>query len=592
MLGKLQNRLMLSVLFAVLTTGLAAQVKFYTQVSEAEISMGQPFQVQYIAEGFSDTPQIFSPNFSQFTVHDVFENKTTSVQSANLKLVIGYSRIIWLSAKRTGTFIIPGATAIINGKRMKSNPVKIIIRARRITAPTGFEKSVEPVPMTELSKLKPGDDLEKRVRENLFLRAESNKSSVYVGEAMLLSYKMYSRLRTQSRILKRPSLTGLSIVEMVDRYDREPEMENINGLLFYSSLVRKVQGFALQPGSMQLDIAEVASDMRFERLADRKIGSVGDILNGGATQSTWIDHTANLESNRLTIQVKPLPTQNQPAAFAGAVGNFSMTVTCSRNDIHPGDLVKILVKITGTGNIPLIVAPEIKWPAGVDTADPAVKEDFNKFIYPLDGYKSFEYTFAAPDTGNYIIPATDFVYFNPATHTYQVSRSDSIELKVTPGAARAAIDTTTENKTTKRPLQLYWFAVVAGIIVLWVTYQFLRPAKKTPAKQEQPKPVVQVDLLAPPRAALINGDILAFYQELARALWIATADYCQVQPSAVNKRNIAAVLGSRGIDEATINDLLAVLNECEWALYAPEHEISNAEAALQKATAVTDRLSR
>jgi hypothetical protein len=103
--------------------------------------------------------------------------------------------------------------------------------------------------------------------------------------------------------------------------------------------------------------------------------------------------------------------------------------------------------------------------------------------------------------------------------------------------------------------------------------------------------VVKTDILAPPNAALAQGNTLSFYQELAKALWQASAEYSGVVPSALNKRNVAVVLGSRGVDDGTIANLLTVLNECEWALYAPEHEISDAELALEKARAVVDRLT-
>lgn len=583
---------------------LSAQIKFSTVVTEAEIVVGQTFQVQYIVEGASEAPQFILPSFKQFTVHESFDSKSTAIQSPGLQMVEVHSKIVWLSATRAGSYTIPGAVAFVNGKRLFSQPQKIRVHTRSSISTVKPGEYEEDVPINALSELKPGDNLEDRIRRNLFLRTIASKNSCYVGETLMLTYKLYSRLKDNSEVLKRPSLTGLSIVEMVDSYDSRPEIEKLDGIPYYVNLVRKVQAFPLQAGIMQLDLAEVSSSVKFARVGNNASASknLDDLINPDkqpVAGKTYFDHNVTLMSNPVSIKVKPLPVENQPANFSGAVGRFEMSIVTPDEEIHAGDLVKIQVIVKGTGNIPLLVAPEIKWPKGVDTAEPSVKEEFNRYVFPLQGYKSFEYSFEAPDTGSYVIPATEFVFFNPSTAVYEKSISKPVVIKVVPGKPKEKnIDYAEESALVKQrtPFHFYWFGVLALLIVSWIAYQFWRGRKPSPTEiintQELklPETIEKIDPLAKTRKALEREELIPFYHELEQALWKLVADYCEVLPSALNKKNISMLLAAKNIDAETIRLFEELINECEWALYVPSHQLQNAANAFEKAERIAARL--
>jgi hypothetical protein len=598
------HKFILSALCSLAIWQLNAQVKFSTYVTDAEIVVGQTFQVQYILEGAAEKPQFIIPSFKQFIVHESFDNKSTSIQSPGLQMVEVHSKIVWLSVNKPGYYIIPGAIAFVNGKRLFSQPKKIRVHTRSSVSAVKPGEYEEDIPIGALSELKPGDDLEDRIRRNLFLKTITSKNSCYVGETLMLTYKLYSRLNANSQILKRPSLTGLSIVEMVDSYDTRPEIEKLNGIPYYVNLVRKVQGFPLQPGTMQLDLAEVGSTVKFVRIENDAPASksLDDLINQNKQANsgrTYFDHEVTLVSNPLSIEVKPLPVENQPANFTGAVGRFEMSIVVPEEEIHPGDLVKIQVIVKGTGNIPLLVAPDIKWPRGVDTAEPSVKEEFNKYVFPLQGHKSFEYSFEAPDTGSYIIPATEFVFFNPAMAAYEKSISRPAVIKVVPGKPkREKIDEAEELASAKQntALHFYWFGVVVLLIISWIVFQFWR-GKKSSRKEmmntqqlPQAESVEKIDPLAKTRQALERQDLIPFYHELEQALWKLVADYCEVLPSAMNRKNVSMLLAAKNIDAETIRLFEELLSECEWALYVPSHQLQNAAIAFEKAERIATRL--
>ncbi|WP_422449385.1 BatD family protein, partial [Thermoanaerobacterium sp. DL9XJH110] len=80
-----------------------------------------------------------------------------------------YGKIVILSPRRPGVFTLPGASAYINGKLVKSNPVKVTV-----TQPGGGPPGRIGLVDTESeSELRPGEDIEAKIKKNLFLRVEA-----------------------------------------------------------------------------------------------------------------------------------------------------------------------------------------------------------------------------------------------------------------------------------------------------------------------------------------------------------------------------------------------------------------------------------
>lgn len=570
------------------------QVKFYTQVNESTIQYPQTFQVQYVIEGSRSVRDFKIPEFADFRIEGTFDyQNTTSIQAQTKQLLESYTKIVILSPRRSGRFTIPGAVAIIDGKKMRSEPVKVLVQRTGLSsANTGNEEEVD---MESATELQPGEDVTEEIHKNFFIRAEVNKTTCYVGEPVMAVYKAYSRLSTTAQVVKRPSLNGFSVIEMVDGYDNKQEVEIYKGNAYYVNIIRKVQLIPLQEGSFALDPAEVEGMIHF-RKKDAATGS-------------WIpaDYPVAVRSAPVDLTIKSLPTANQPAHFTGAVGIFNIAVHAPTTPIRQGDLVKIQVVISGTGNLTLLTAPAVKWPKGVDTADPAVKEELNKYVYPLTGSKQFEYSFAAPDTGNCVIPTIAFPYYDPDQKAYKIATSEPITMRIMAAESKAEMEernaTLTRGNETGIPKHLYFFAAIVLGIATWIFYQSWQIkkskqlAKQAAVKQEAPPPPAPKEInpdewLAVAREALQQSDKRLFCQEIQKALWKMVAEKCQVVPSALNKQNVAGALAAKGMPADTIQRLVTVLNECEWALYAPDQQVDDMKRIFYEARTLLQQLQQ
>lgn len=535
---------------------------------------GQPFQIQFTVEGASVIENWVLPDLSKFTVYDSYDSKSTTIQNPGLKVIEMTSKIILVSRAKAGTVVVPAAIAVVNGKKMKSNSLLLKIEKQSpYQVPTFGNQSVE-----EVSELKPNEDISKKIGENLFVRASVNKQVCFVGEALMITHRLFSRMNTNSEVQKRPSLTGFSVIEMVDEYKGEPETEFVQGLAFNTYLVRKVQAFALQPGNFIVEPAEVLSTVHL-------------VKQDEALKWNPIDETVVTKSNELEVEVMPLPA-GQPENFSGAVGKFELNMRASQPTVLPGDMVKIILTISGTGNIPLLIPPEIQWPKQVDTADPIVREEYNKYVFPLEGQKTFEYSFTAPDTGEYIIPAVKLSYFDPASKKYQSVRSDSVIINVKAGAVNPRIESpVTTAPPTNSNRQMFWFAIVVVAIVSWIAYQMIdwkQSGKKAKKKVEKKEliPIAPKNPFEKAREELGNGNYVSFYREVEQVIWKKIGESTNILPSVLNKQNVSQVLRKKAVGEKTISELMELLRECEWALYVPDHENKNAEGFIARTEAI------
>src|SRR6201999_3240685 len=89
--------------------------------------------------------------------------------------------------------------------------------------------------------LKPGENIRDKVRKNLFVKVQVDRNTCYVGEPIVATYKLYSRLNAESRVTKRPSLNGFSVYDMIDPGADAVSVEKLNGKAYTVHTIRKTQ---------------------------------------------------------------------------------------------------------------------------------------------------------------------------------------------------------------------------------------------------------------------------------------------------------------------------------------------------------------
>jgi hypothetical protein len=258
--------------------------------------------------------------------------------------------------------------------------------------------------------------------------------------------------------------------------------------------------------------------------------------------------------------------------------------------------------ISGNGNFPLVTAPDIEWPAGIEVTEPLVKEELNKFAYPLQGSKIFEYNFSSRDTGNFSIPAVEFSFFDPSLKKYVSKKSSVAAFRIKKGIKSASSPVrAVKHVVIDPPLPMYWywfgmmFIGIGGyLIYFYWTRHKSRKIQAAPVPtvkvQKQPENIFE-DPFNLARHALYKGDKKTFYTEVQRVLWKTVAEKCDTKPSALNKQNIITQLRNCQVPEDTISELQYILNECEWAVYTPSVDEKDMNKILSAAQRIRKSLN-
>jgi len=303
------------------------------------------------------------------------------------------------------------------------------------------------------------------IKKNVFVKVSASKNTVFTGEPILVTYKLYTSLNSHARVSKQPSFTGCSVMELSP--DNEAPEVTINGKLFHVYVIRKVQIIALQEGTLQLGPACVDNIVQLMR------------EDGSDLQ----DYSTTLSNDTLNIEVRPLPAMEKPKDFSGVVGEFTITANVDTNKIPVGEDAALKITIRGNGNIAGVHLPAIQWPQGTEHFDGSDTQRIDQDNFPVSGYKTFVIPFIGDKEGSISIAPVSFSYFDAKEQKYKTISTQSIPVEFTKAISRAEIlkNVVTEDITNKKYL---WIVVAIGVLVViaLIISSFSKPHTKRTAK--------------------------------------------------------------------------------------------------------------
>jgi BatD DUF11 like domain len=563
-----------------------AQTKFYANASPAKAGIDEYITYTLTIDNGTSVEQVNHPEFTDFiTVSG--PNQFSSQTNRNGVVTQSISLSYILQPKKSGNFQIAGSTATIEGKTYKSNTVNIFVSNKKATnkntSPANqspfaaFDLFDEPKPQKRFEDyiLKNGETVKDNVSRNMQLRLQTDKTSCYVGEPILASYKLFTRLQSESNVSKNPSFNGFSVVDMLQQIDQNPyNHETLNGREYNVYTIRKAQLYPLQAGAIELEPATLDNKITF-------------VKNENGNNSMF-EENVSLSSKPLTIQVKPLPEAGKPENFKDAVGNFNIESAVEKNNFSTDETGKLLITISGKGNMQLLTVPEIDWPAGFEVYETKITDNINNVTIPISGSKTFEIPFTVADTGSHNIPAIKLSYFDPAVGTYKMVSTKSILLTISKGTGNPIKSSVVVPKKTK-PVSLLnkifanrWLVIflIASIIILCFIFWVIKDKKKEDKIllkeiKEEPKNDIpdyispNTNYLEKTENCLVKVDCVDFYSLLSMELKQFLAKKFSTEKENINSKALLTIMDNKNIDNTISVQTQQLFEEIEWQLYTP-----------------------
>ncbi len=572
-------RLCAAVLLALglsLLSGLGAS--FRTQLDRATTTVGESVNLSLIFEEAAPgapPPLPSLPNIqvagSSQSQNFVFNNGKTSSQ-------VTYTYV--LIPTQAGEITIPPLRATVGSQTLVSQPLKL---------------TVQP----------PADGRSKDgAAAEAFRELHVPKTQIYLGEIIPLELRLYFQ-HIRDVGLPQLSAEGFVLSPMPQRPDQNQvhrDGRTYNVAIFRMSLS------AAKTGSLTLGPATCSLTLLF----DPRRNFFGETVFARS-------RPAVLSSDSKTLQVLPLPQQNQPDTFNGAIGNFSMNLTATPTDVAVGDPVTVRIRVEGRGTIESLTMP----------AQPAWRE-FKAYTpssnmemrdpLGIEGTKVFELVVSPQNAGVRELPPFSFSFFDPDQKAYRTLTHPAIPLNVRPSAATpqptvfSAAPVTGEPppetreivhikpslgslKTASAPLiaKPWFWAVQLTAPALWLGSLLIRRHRdrleKNPRLRRQREVARAVDVgLQKMKRQAAEQKADEFFATMIHVLQEQIGERLNQPAPSITEAVIDEELSHCGLRPETLALLRELFQTCNQARYAPQAVRTNLDSFIPKLERVLSEL--
>lgn len=519
---------------------------------------------------------LMGPSVSSESSYSNYNGQQTSSVSVTFTYV--------LLAKEEGTFTIPAAKITAAGKELTSNTltVKVLPEGQNPQGTQGQQGSA-----------RQGNNSANIGDQDLFVRATLSKSSAYEQEAVLLTYKVYSAVNLTNLSYPSPELKGFNIQEVDLPQSKQFELDHYNGRNYNTVVWRQFVLFPQESGELEIPAVDFEAVVAVQNR--RNIDPFEMMFNGFPG---YVNVNKNLRSNSLKLNVQKLP-EGRPADFSGAVGDFSINSTISSTDLKTNSEFTLKVIVKGTGNMRLIGNPTMELPTEFEAYDPVIENKFRLTSNGFQGEKVYEYLVTPKANGTYTLPGAKFSFFNPDTKQYQTLESKAIDVKVAKGEDNTGVSAGTvvvskekgkilatdirhikfDNDIPQKDDELFFtsrlyillYIVPTALLVIFLVVYRKKVAENANVSLVRTKKAnkVAVKRLKLAKKLMMGNHVNEFYDEILKAMWGYTSDKLSIPVSQLSKDNIANELAGRGVSEELITNFKELLNEAEFARYAP-----------------------
>lgn len=589
-----------------------ADATFKVQAPNA-VAVGQQFRVEYVvnARASECRANIESEGFEVLYGPSTSSSSSTSIVNGQVSSEVRTSFSYVLLATKEGSFTLPAATCKCEGKQLTSGTATIKV------LPADEEAQQGSSGQTNRRSQQAQQPSGKFNKDDCHLVIDLNKSSVYEGEAVVATLKLYWRNTQMGNPteVKLPDFEGFTVQEM-DNSTAQASLEHYQGANYQMYPLAKWLLFPSRSGELTIPSASLKANVQI--VTTRRSGGFFD----------WpMEYTQNVEvplqSSQRKLSVKPLPS-GKPASYMNAVGDFKVSSELTASQVKTNDAVIYRITIEGIGNLKYVREPEPEFPSDFEVFDPKVDLNTTSTASGVKGKKVIEYTVIPRHSGNFQIPAIQFGYFDVKTGQYNTLTTSSHSLVVEKGAGdentgTGSVDFSGSNQERLRVLGNdirylhkvdaddldkeqepffgtigYWLffliPFLAFIVIAIIYRRQLRLNADTVGKRTRKAGKVAERRLKAAAAALKARNEGDFYESIHKALLGYVGDKLRIPLSDLSIDNIQQTLLDHKVGDATVQDVKYVLETCQFARYAPSHDASAMDELYRKTSQVIDNL--
>lgn len=574
----------LIILITLVTFTAQAQVSFNASVSKKTLGVNERLRVDFQMN--QDGDNFNAPSFANFNIV-AGPNQSVSHSWVNGKRSFSKTYSYFLAPKKQGRFTIKQATIDIGGKTYKTKPIKITV-TKAVKKPTDVNNA------------------DYIASNNIHLVAQVSKTNPYLNEAVTVEYRLYVAPKTgisNWREINSPKYNGFWS-QNIESKNQTVKRGEYNGEDYRYVVLRRTVLYPQKTG--ELIIEPLSLDVTIDIPTNRR-----DFFGQRLMQQAH----KTISAKKRVLDVKPLPLENKPDHFTGAVGNFSFNTSLSKTQLNANESLTLAVEVTGKGNLKLFNLPKVTLPSSLEVYEPEHQEKIRTNYNGMQGKITDNYTIVPQYKGKYPIPTINFSYFDTKTETYKTITSQDLTVNVINGpSAETKTPQVNGNSNTETSTSNYQFADIK------TTTNFTVVNPKKFFKSNSFWTALAIPLFAIPLALFIRrrkehydldvvgnktrkanrlskkylssakkslGQKEPFYIALEKALHNYLKAKLRIETSEMSKEKISDLLKQRQVQTSTISSFVSILENCEQARYSPFTDVTMQQDFSKAETSIT-----
>ena len=407
-----------SVLCIVCILNLNAQVQVHAEANTTAITLSEEINLTISVSAPTtkiEAPQM--PSLPGFNIYSAGQSRQVSMVNGKVSAQMQFNYV--LTPRFSGRTTIDPFTIEVDGKNYQTEPIDVEVTRLTPSAPRTQEQTLAQVRKKASEKKETYSDTNVKL-PNFFMTAQTNTKKAYVNEQVNLKVRFYQSQNTLSQPLyDKPQLKGMFSEDIATKQGQE----TLGNKLYHYTEIESAL-FGLVSGVAEIGPATVTYT------SSEGIFDAFDVFFRGANSG----QTNKVETDILFVDIVPLPTENKPSSFYGAVGtNYQIYSSLDSYEITAGEPITLTVTVKGAGNLAAvkdIPVPEID--QSFRTYETSANLTNKIAAGKLTGTKVYKTVIVPRASGNYIIPQINFSYFDINTKTYQTISTEELHLKVQP----------------------------------------------------------------------------------------------------------------------------------------------------------------
>ena len=584
------KKLLITILFLIPALFVGADNTQFTMSGPEVISTGEQFRLSFSLNDKGEDLQL--PDLSDF---NILMGPSTS-QSSSFQMINGktsrsvsYSYIYILSAKKEGKFTIQPASIKVNGKIYKSNSLTIqVVKGQSNSSSQSQGNRSSGNGYSQGQQQRVSSSLGK---DDLFVKTHLSRTSAYKGQQIIATVKIYVAPNvpiTNFSDVKVPSYEGFWTQDIKISNQVNFTREVYKNKIYQVGVLKKTILFPQQTGKLKIDPFEITCDIK-QRVSSSG-GFFDDFFDNYRTVS------AKALSDPVYLNVKELPTP--PSGFCGGVGNMKFSASIDKDKVKANEAITLKVKISGTGNLKLINAPKIKFPTDFEVYDPKSTDNQIASENGQTGSKSFEYLIIPRHAGDYKIESFNFSSFNPSTGKYDTKSSKEFKIHVDPGNEEQ--NQTVTSAYSKEDVKFigkdirylkknqykirqkdsffygslnFWMYYILSVVIFIIIIIIYRKKIKENANiqlvRTKKANKIAKKRLKKAKEYLQQNKSEEFYKSVLSAVMGYLSDKLNIPIADLNREKAIETLKDKNVKQETIDELIDILDTCEFAQYSP-----------------------